>query len=263
MENYEAIVSTLAITMGASWASGINLYAVILVLGLGGATGNVELPPGLTTLEDPMILTAAGLMYGIEFFADKIPGVDTGWDTLHTFIRIPAGAVLAFQSVGDISPVMGVAAAMVGGSLSATSHATKAGSRMLINTSPEPFSNWTASIGEDIAVLGGLWAALNHPVLFLIFLLLFTLFAIWVLPKLWRLILTILRKIGNWLGFNDTTEAPITTTPHASTENEEYFSDKMARLEKIHTLFERGALTEAEYEQEKQKILNNDANMHT
>ncbi|MDQ6966184.1 MAG: DUF4126 domain-containing protein, partial [Mariprofundaceae bacterium] len=180
------ITSTLALTMGAAWASGINLYAAILTLGLMGATGNIELPPGLEILTDPMVLMAAGLMYFLEFFADKIPGVDTAWDGLHTFVRIPAGAMLAAAAVGDINPVIELSAALMGGGLAASTHATKAGSRALINTSPEPFSNWTASISEDIAVIVGLWTALNHPVLFLVLLGVFILLMIWLLPRLWR-----------------------------------------------------------------------------
>ena len=95
MDNYQELVSIIALTMGASWAAGINLYAALLVLGIGGASGNIELPATMTVLQDPMVIAAAGCMYAVEFFADKIPGVDTGWDGLHTFIRIPAGAMLA------------------------------------------------------------------------------------------------------------------------------------------------------------------------
>lgn len=206
MENYEALLATLALTMGASWASGINLYAALLVLGLGGATGNIDLPEGLQLLQDPMVIGAAGLMYAVEFFADKTPGVDTAWDTLHTFIRIPAGALLAAGAVGDVTPAMEIAAGLVGGSLAATSHVTKTGSRMLINTSPEPVSNWAASFAEDVLVVVGLWAALHHPVVFLIGLVIFIALVIWLLPKIWRLIKLVVRKIGGLLGMVDTSE---------------------------------------------------------
>jgi len=195
MEQLNNITSTLALTMGAAWASGINLYAAILTLGLMGATGNITLPPGLEILTDPMVLMAAGLMYFLEFFADKIPGVDTAWDGLHTFVRIPAGAMLAAAAVGDINPVIELSAALMGGGLAASTHATKAGSRALINTSPEPFSNWTASISEDIAVVVGLWTALNHPVLFLVLLGVFILLMIWLLPRLWRGLKLVWRKV--------------------------------------------------------------------
>ena len=157
-------LSTLiALTLGVGWASGINLYAAVLALGMAGATGYADLPAGLEIVENPLVIGAAGLMYAVEFFADKVPGVDTGWDTLHTFIRLPAGALLAAGMFDDQSMGLELAAAIVGGGLAATSHATKAGSRVLINTSPEPFSNWTASIAEDISVFGGVWLMLNQP----------------------------------------------------------------------------------------------------
>jgi hypothetical protein len=203
MESYEALLATLALTMGASWASGINLYAALLVLGMGGASGNIDLPPNLEVLQDPMVMMAAGFMYFVEFFVDKTPGADTAWDTLHTFIRIPAGAMLAAGAVGDVTPALEIAAGIMGGTLSASSHATKAGTRLLINTSPEPFSNWTASIAEDLLVLGGLWAALSHPALFLILLFVFVALVIYLLPKIWRLVKTIVRKIGEFVGVVD------------------------------------------------------------
>ena len=141
--------------MGASWASGINLYAALLMLGIGGATGNLDLPAGLETLENPLVIMAAGVMYISEFIVDKIPGVDTSWDAIHTFIRIPAGAMLAMGAVGEMSPVVEIAAAIMGGGMSATSHGIKAGTRLAINTSPEPFSNWGMSIAEDVTVFVG------------------------------------------------------------------------------------------------------------
>lgn len=179
-------VSKIALMMGVGWASGINLYAAVFMLGFMGANGYITLPPDLLFLADPMVILVAAVMYCIEFFADKTPGVDTGWDTLHSFIRIPAGAILAMRAMGDVSPAAELAAFMIGGSLATVSHITKAGSRVLINTSPEPFSNWTASVIEDLAVLIGLWAALNHPSVFLVALGLFLALAIWLLPKLWR-----------------------------------------------------------------------------
>lgn len=199
MESYDTLLATLALTMGASWASGINLYAALLVLGLGGATGNIDLPADLMVLSNPLVIGAAGLMYAVEFFADKTPGVDTGWDTIHTFIRIPAGALLAAGAVGEVSPAMEIAAGLMGGAMAATSHATKTGTRLLINTSPEPLSNWAASFSEDILVVAGLWAALYHPLVFLILLVVFIIAVIWLLPKIWRLIKTVVVKIGRFL----------------------------------------------------------------
>jgi hypothetical protein len=185
MEALDQISTTLALTMGLAWASGINLYATLLTLGFLANSGNIVLPPDLQIVADPMVMVAAGLMYFIEFFADKVPGVDTGWDAIHTFIRIPAGAMLAAGAIGDLNPAVELAAAIMGGSMAAASHASKAGTRVLINTSPEPFSNLFASVGEDIAVIGGVWACINHPVLFLIALFFFILLMIWLLPRIW------------------------------------------------------------------------------
>jgi len=193
-------VSIIALSMGAAWASGINLYATLFMIGYMGMSGNMTLPAELEILTDPMVMTAAGFMYCVEFFADKIPGVDSGWDTLHTFIRIPAGAMLASSAIGDVTPALELTTALLGGTLAAGTHATKAGSRLLINTSPEPVTNWTASISEDLLVIGGLWVALNHPALFVIALIIFILIMIWLLPRLWRLIKHIFRKVGSWLG---------------------------------------------------------------
>ncbi len=189
------IVEIIALSMGAAWASGINLYATLVTLGLLGATGNIVLPPELSILANPVVIAAAGFMYCVEFFADKVPGVDTAWDSVHTFIRIPAGAVLAAGAVGDLGAATEVAAAIIGGSLAAACHCTKAGSRVLINASPEPFTNWAASIAEDIVVIAGLWSALYHPVIFLVLLVLFIALMIYLLPKIWRGI----RKVFAWL----------------------------------------------------------------
>ena len=189
-------LSTLiALTLGVGWASGINLYAAVLALGMAGATGYADLPAGLEIVENPLVIGAAGLMYAVEFFADKVPGVDTGWDTLHTFIRLPAGALLAAGMFDDQSMGLELATAIVGGGLAETSHATKAGSRVLINTSPEPFSNWTASIAEDISVFGGVWLMLNQPWTFVGLLIVFLLLLVWLLPKLWRGIKVLFAKI--------------------------------------------------------------------
>ncbi|MBE9533098.1 MAG: DUF4126 domain-containing protein, partial [Proteobacteria bacterium] len=178
----------------------INLYATLFMLGYMGTTGNIALPAELDVLSNPMVMTAAGFMYCVEFFADKIPGVDSGWDTIHTFIRIPAGAMLASSAVGDVTPAIELTSALLGGSLAAGTHFTKSGTRLLINTSPEPVTNWTASITEDLLVFGGLWAALNHPILFVIGLIAFILLMVWLLPRLWRLMKRVFRRIGSWLG---------------------------------------------------------------
>lgn len=194
------LTHTIALGMGLAWASGINLYAALLMLGLMGASGHMELPPGLEVLQEPAVIIAAGFMYCVEFFADKVPGVDSGWDTLHTFVRVPAGAVLAAMAVGDVSMAAQVAAAIVGGSLSAATHATKAGSRVMINTSPEPFSNWTVSLAEDLAVFAGLWTALSYPSLFLMLLFAFVVLMIWLLPRIWRGVRLLARKLASLFG---------------------------------------------------------------
>lgn len=198
MEQLDQVTTIIALSMGVAWASGINLYAAILMLGLLGSSGNLVLPPDLQILTNPLVIFAAGAMYLVEFVADKVPGVDNSWDTLHTFIRIPAGAMLAAGAVGEMSPAVSLAAAIVGGGLAAGTHATKAGSRVLINTSPEPFSNWLVSLGEDVTVLLGLWTALNYPLLFVVLLAVFVLVMIWLLPKLWRGVKLVFSSLRNF-----------------------------------------------------------------
>jgi len=194
------LAQTLALSLGAGWASGINLYAAVLVLGFLGATGRMALPEGMEVLADPLVMFAAVFMYLVEFFTDKVPGMDTVWDALHTFVRIPAGAMLAAGTLGDVGPGTELAAVLLGGGMAAVSHAAKAGTRVLINTSPEPFTNWTASIVEDFGVVAGLLTAVNHPVLFLVLLALFLLLLIWLLPKLLRGIKRVFGTVARWLG---------------------------------------------------------------
>jgi len=214
------VIETITLGMGAAWASGINLYATILMLGIMSTTGSINLPPELAVVSNPLVLGAAGLMYCVEFFADKIPGVDTGWDAIHTFIRIPAGAMLASAAVADIGPAAELAGILVGGSLAASTHATKAGSRVLINTSPEPFTNWTASVTEDVAAVGGLWIALNNPWLFISGLVVFILLLIWLLPKLWRGIKRVACYIGSLFGWCDPKQQKLDPpTPPATSNN--------------------------------------------
>ena len=186
MAELDRIIETLSLTMGAAWGSGINLYATLLVLGFLGMTESMTLPPGLEILSNPLVMGAAGLMYMVEFFADKVPGVDTGWDTIHTFVRIPAGALLAAGAVGEVSPSVTLAAAIVGGGMAAAAHGTKSGTRLMINASPEPVTNWTASFVEDAVVFAGVWAAVSHPEVYLAGVLVFILVLAWVLPKIWR-----------------------------------------------------------------------------
>lgn len=182
MELTELIIAGL----GLAWASGLNLYAALATIGILGATGQMTLPPDLEILGHPAVIAASVFMYLVEFVADKVPGVDTTWDTLHTFIRIPAGAVLALGAIGDVEPAIQVAALILGGTVAATSHGFKAGARVLINTSPEPFSNWGASLVEDALVIGGVTLAVLQPTAFLALFALFLALAIWLMPKIWR-----------------------------------------------------------------------------
>lgn len=181
----DALTAT-AMAAGLGWASGVRLYAVLFFLGLLQYADIYVLPQHLQVLAHPTVMAVSGFLFFVEFFADKIPGFDTLWDALHTFIRIPAGAVLAAAAVASGDPAFGIAAGLLGGVIAAGTHLTKAGSRALINTSPEPFSNWAASFSEDALVLAGLWAAFKYPLLFLALLALFMLLALWLLPQLWR-----------------------------------------------------------------------------
>ncbi len=206
MESFDQIVALIAMGMGLAWASGINLYAALLTLAVLTNTGNIVLPESLQVVADPLVMSAAGVMYFIEFFADKIPGVDTIWDALHSFIRIPAGAVLAAGAFGEVSIAAQLAAAILGGGLAASTHISKAGTRVVINTSPEPVSNWSASVTEDVAVVGGIWAALNHPYIFLALLALFIVLMAWLLPKLWRKMAQVMSKLSSLFGKHKTSK---------------------------------------------------------
>jgi hypothetical protein len=186
----------LAATLG--FASGLRLYAVLFIVGAAGYLGWVELPSGLAVLSHPLVLAASGFMCFVEFFADKIPGVDSLWDVLHTLIRIPAGAALAASVFGDSSSASMLAAAILGGTLAAGSHLTKASSRAVINTSPEPFSNWGASLTEDIAVGGLLWLAVAHPLAAASVVAVAVVLMIWLLPKLWRAGRRIAGRLSGW-----------------------------------------------------------------
>ncbi|MCB1644761.1 MAG: DUF4126 family protein [Pseudomonadales bacterium] len=279
MDQFQAIVGVISLTMGVSWASGVNLYAALLMLGIGGATGNIDLPPAMETLENPLVIMAAGVMYFAEFFADKIPGLDSTWDALHTFIRIPAGALLAASAVGDVTPAVEIAAGILGGGMAATSHAAKAGTRLAINTSPEPFTNWGMSITEDIAVIGGLWAALNHPWIFLGLLAVFIALTIWLLPKIWRGIRFLFNKLASLFGKREpatlapdipqpasavsgttsaaavASTAPGAITPPLTPEPAAKTSPATARLLELRQLLDAGAITEDEYNTLKAKAL--------
>jgi hypothetical protein len=158
--------SLLALAAALGWASGFRLYAVVFLVGSAGALGWIPLPAGMAVLQHPAMLTASGFMLFLEFFADKIPGLDSLWDLIHSVIRIPAGAALAAGALGADSSTMTLAAALLGGSLAATSQAAKTTTRAAINTSPEPLSNIFASLLEDGMVVGAVWLATTHPLVF-------------------------------------------------------------------------------------------------
>jgi hypothetical protein len=180
-------LQTLSLAMGTAWASGLNLYATVATLGLAGSAGMIQLPPNLQVLTEPLVIAVACLMYFVEFFADKVPYVDNGWDVIHTFIRIPAGALLAARAVGNVNPALELAALLAGGTVALAAHGTKATVRLAVNVSPEPFSNWFASVGEDLSVLGGIWLIFHHPLVMVLLVLGFTAAAAWLIPRLYRL----------------------------------------------------------------------------
>ena len=167
----------IALAAALAWGSGLRVYAVLLALGLAGHFGWVELPQHLGMLSHPLVIAASGLMTCVEFFADKVPWIDSIWDAVHGFIRVPAGAALAAAVFADSGAAAALAATILGGSLAAGTHLAKAGARAAINVSPEPVSNWAASFSEDGLVPLGLWLAFAHPLAFLLLLVLFVLAA--------------------------------------------------------------------------------------
>jgi len=180
---------------GLAWASGIRLYAAVFLAGLLGRLQVVHLPEGLAVLQDNWVLGAAGVLMVGEFLADKVPAFDSAWDAVHTFIRIPAGVLLSWGVFRDSPAALQLAAALLGGAIASGTHLTKAGGRALINTSPEPFSNWGASLTEDLGLLGGLYLAWAHPVIFLVLLAGFFALAAWLLPKIFRGLRVLWRRL--------------------------------------------------------------------
>jgi hypothetical protein len=188
----------LAIAAALGWASGLRLYAVVFFTGLAGHLGWVVLPPGLAVLAHPAMLAASGFMLAVEFFADKIPGVDSLWDLVHTVVRVPAGAMLAAGVFGGDQATMATVAALLGGTLAATSHVAKATTRAAVNTSPEPFSNIGLSLLGDAVVPAALWMSWAHPGAFFVLLVLAVIAMLvltWVLAKFLR---GILRRVRGW-----------------------------------------------------------------
>ena len=168
----------LALAGALAWGAGLRLYLVVFGLGVAGWYGWLPLPEHLKLLTSPMVVGAAGFMATVELFADKLPWLDTLWDGLQTFIRIPAGAALAAGVFGDSGTGVALAAALLGGSVTAATHFSKAGARAAANTSPEPFSNLGLSFAEDVLVVGGTWLAVQQPAIFLMLLAVFLVLAL-------------------------------------------------------------------------------------
>jgi hypothetical protein len=194
------LLHTVGLAAGLAWASGIRLYAVLFLAGAMARLGYLDLPPALDVLEHPYVMAAAGVMALGEFVADKVPAFDSLWDAAHTFVRIPAGAVLAAAALGQADPVWVAVAAIAGGAIASGAHLTKAGGRAVINTSPEPVTNWLASVSEDVLAPAGFLAAVLFPAVFLVLLALFLLGVLWVLPKLWRTLRSLFGRLRGAAG---------------------------------------------------------------
>lgn len=186
----------LALAGAIGWASGVRLYLVVLLTGMAGYFGWMPLPGGLQMLAHPVVLAAAGFMVFVEFFIDKIPGLDSLWDMVHTVIRVPAGAALAAGVFGADHTAMALVAALVGGGLAATAHTAKATTRAAINTSPEPFSNVGASLVEDAAVPTGLWLAVAHPAVFGVLFIIVLIGSVWLIRKSWRFLKALFGRVA-------------------------------------------------------------------
>jgi Domain of unknown function (DUF4126) len=191
-------ISTLAIGMGASWVSGINLYATVATLGLLGRFANLKLPGELEILTSWWVIGVALFLFVVEFFADKIPVVDSAWDVIHTFIRIPAGAILAASAFGSFDRSVQVIAFLLGGGLALSSHGTKAATRLLINTSPEPASNIVASVLEDVLAIGSILLAAFLPVAFFLVIAAGLVLSFWLLPRVLKFFRNVFRKVGSF-----------------------------------------------------------------
>ena len=189
------LVQTVALSAGLAWASGLRLYLVVFLAGVLAHLGYMHLPESLHVLTHPLVMAASGGMALAELVADKVPAFDSLWDGFQTFIRIPAGALLAAFALGNVDPAWMVAAGLLGGTITAGTHFAKAGSRLAINASPEPFSNWLASFGEEDMVLGGLWAMLASPVLFLLLLAVFLICAMVAIRLSYRLLAGLFRRL--------------------------------------------------------------------
>ena len=192
--------SLLALAAALGWASGFRLYAVVFIVGMMGATGALALPAGLQVLQHPLVLAVAGSLMLVEFFADKVPWIDSAWDAVHTVIRVPGGALLAAGVFGADNAALGVVAGLLGGSLAATSMATKMTTRAAVNTSPEPFSNGLVSLFEDGLVVGVVWLATQHPVAFGVALVVMLALSVLLMVVLFKFLRAVLRRVSSFFG---------------------------------------------------------------
>lgn len=195
-------ITTLGAIMGLAFVSGLRLYSTVLAIGLGLRLGFITLPPALSHLDvlaATPVLVIAGAVYLVEFVADKVPWVDSLWDSVHTFIRPLGAAVLSVAAVGDVAPAVKVGAFLLSGSIALSSHSAKAGTRLVVNHSPEPFSNIGLSLLEDGLVVTGVWLAISHPIVALVLVLLLVTIILWSIPKLIRLVRRSAATLGNFL----------------------------------------------------------------
>lgn len=192
------IIPIIGIALGSAWTSGINLYATVFVLGLLQHFTSVKLPGGLHVLDNWIIIGVAGALYLVEFVADKVPYVDSVWDVIHTFIRVPAGAIMALAATTDLDPTIQIVALLIGGGLALSSHGTKATLRAAANLSPEPISNWTLSIVEDIIAVVGVIIAVVSPIIIIIIIAIFLVVFFWIAKKVITKIFQMMRAVKNF-----------------------------------------------------------------
>ena len=195
-------ITTLGTAAGSAWLSGINLYATVVTLGVLQKFQLVKLPGGLDMLGEWWVISLAAALYVIEFVADKIPAVDTAWDAIHTFIRVPAGAILAASAFADFDPAVKMAAMILGGGIALSSHGAKAATRLAANTSPEPVSNVALSLTEDVVVFGSTILMVFFPVVMLVIVVIFLIVTIWLTPKIIRALRRLVARLRSLFGSN-------------------------------------------------------------
>src|SRR4030095_11134600 len=202
-------LTQLSVLLGSSWLSGLNAYATVGFLGLFGRMGWLSLPEGLHPLSHPAVFGLALILYLVEFVADKIPAFDSFWDSIQTFVRIPAGAVLAYAALGDVSPELKILSTLIGGGMAFSAHAAKSSLRASANISPEPFSNWFLSLSQDFLVLLSIWFMFKHHYVMLSVLAVFLVLFIWMAPKIFHTFRWMFRKFPNLFRRSRPTPQPL------------------------------------------------------